>query len=158
MSDYVVSPVWRLNDEKSEREAIEFWDRMKILPPGIDPASRAKELLLVARRGGELVGVATASIDDLPMVKSRFAMFRCSVAPEHRRSGIGQEMLVRAKPLLEQWSLEHPEKQVKGMGAVLEAQVTRANEPVWPLTGLTLVGYAPHGQQIRIAWFAHARV
>jgi len=158
MSDYVISPVWRLHDANIERQAIQFWNTLKILPAGVDAAARAKELLIVAHRGEQLAGVATATIDDLPFVKSRFAMFRCSVAPEHRRSGVGQEMLVRAKPMLEEWSLAHPEMQVKGMGIVLEAEVARATEPVWPLTGLTLAGYSPRGQQIRIAWFAHARV
>jgi hypothetical protein len=158
MSDLEITSAWRLNDNNIERQAIQFWDTLKILPPGIEPEARAKELVAVARLGGELAGVATAAIEDLPFVRSRFAMFRAAVAPQHRRSHIAYEILIYSRQVLERWSREHPDQNVKGMGVVLEAQLLRANEPIWPENGLTLVGFTPLGQQIRLAWFDHARI
>jgi hypothetical protein len=156
--DLEIVSAWRLDNQNIEREAIQFWNSLKILPPGVDPAARAKELVAVAHLNNELAGVATAAIEDVPLVRSRFAMFRCSVAPAHRRSRVGAELMVASKRILEQWSLEHPDEGVKGMGIVLEAQIDRANEPVWPRSGLTLAGFTAQGQQIRLAWFAHARI
>jgi hypothetical protein len=158
MPDLEIVSAWRLNNENIERQAIQFWNSLKILPPGVDAAGRAKELVAVARLNAELAGVATAAIEEVPMVRSRFAMFRCSVAPEHRRSRIAAELIVYSKRVLEEWSLEHPEENVKGMGIILEAQIDRANEPLWARSGLTLAGFTPRGQQIRLAWFAHARI
>jgi hypothetical protein len=159
MSELVISPAWRLGDATIEQQAIDFWQRLKILPRGIDPAARAKELCAVAWRGDELAGVATAAIEDVRIVRARFAMFRCAVVPEHRRSRVGYQLLTYSRPLLERWSFDHPDERVLGMGAVVEAEIGDwAHQPHWPLTGLTLAGYTPQGQQIRLAWFEHARV
>ena len=155
---YTITPVWRLNDENIERQAIQFWNELKILAAGVDPQARAKELCAVAHHDGELAAVATASIEEVPQLRARFAMFRTAVAPQHRRSHLGQDLLIFSRTLLEEWSRAHAGENVKGMGIVLEAQIDRAKEPVWPITGLTLVGYTPDGRQIRVAWFAHARV
>jgi hypothetical protein len=158
MPDLEIVSAWRLNNENIERQAIEFWNSLKILPAGVDAGARAKELVAVAHLNGAVAGVATASIEDLAFVRSRFAMFRCAVAPEHRRSRIAAELTVYSKNLLERWSLEHPDQDVKGMGILLEAQIDRASEPVWQRSGLTLAGFSPRGQQIRLAWFSHARI
>jgi hypothetical protein len=158
MPDLEIASAWRLNNDNVEREAIQFWNRLMILPAGVDAAARAKELVAVAHLNGEVAGVATASIEDLAFVRSRFAMFRCAVAPEHRRSRIAAELTVYSKNLLERWSLEHPDEDVKGMGILLEAQIDRANQPVWQRSGLTVAGFTPRGQQIRLAWFSHARI
>jgi hypothetical protein len=55
---------------------------------------------------------------------------------------------------------EHPEERVLGLGAVIESPdlAERARQPFWPQTRMGLVGYTPEGRQIRVAWFAHARL
>ena len=159
MTDYAISWAWRRNDAMFEKDAIDFWRRTKILPAGISPEARAKELCAVAYEGETLVGVATTSLEDLPLLRARFAMFRCAVSPEHRRSHLANDLTVFTRPLIEQWSLEHPEERVKGMGLVLEADLgDKGRQPLWPTTGLNLVGYSAHNKQLRVAWFAHARV
>ena len=158
MPDLEITSAWRLNNENIERQAIQFWKTLQVLPPGVEPAFRAKQLVAIAQLAGELVAVSTATIEEVKAVRSRFAMFRTLVAPEHRRSRVASEMTVYAKHLLERWSLEHPEEDVKGMAIILEAPLSRANEPVWQRSGLTLVGYTPAGHQVRLAWFEHARI
>ncbi len=159
MSDISIAPAWRLNDETIERAAIEFWTRLNILPPGTAPAARAKELVAIARQSSEVAGVATASIEALPTLRSRLAMVRCAVAPPYRKSRLASELIAGSQPILERWSLDNPSALLQGIGIVLEADLgDKARQPVWPRTGLTLIGYTPQGKQIRVAWFRHARV
>lgn len=159
MSEPVIIPAWQRRDETIERDAIEFWTRLAILPPGTDPATRARELVTIARHGSALTGVATASIEALPALRARFAMLRCAVAPSYRRSRLASELIASSQPVLERWSLENPAALLQGIGIILEADLgDKAREPVWPRSGLTLIGYSPQGKQIRVAWFGHARV
>ena len=159
MAEFTITPAWRRDAETIERQAIQFWKSLSILPPGVDPAARAKELIAIAHHGNEFAGVATATLDELPFLRARFAMFRCAVAPQFRGSRLASELTIYAKPLLEQWSREHAEERVQGMAVVLEANLgDKSKKPVWPASGLTLVGYSAQGLQVRVAWFEHARV
>lgn len=159
MSDYRVLTAWHLQDPRIEQDAIAFWRTLNILPRGTDPAARARELCAVAYLGKELVGVATASLEILPLVRCRFAMYRSAIAPEHRGSGAAFQLITHSRELLEKWSAEHPEEGVMGMAAIFEGyKGDTARLPVWPLTGLVLATYSPQGHQVRVAWFQHARV
>ena len=159
MSTPPITPAWRLNDDAFEREAIAFWATLNLLPPGVDPATRVKELVAIARDGGSIAGVATAVIEELRLLRGRFAMVRCAVAPAYRGSRLASELVASSQPILERWSLDNPAERIQGMGIVLEANLgDKARQPVWPRSGLTLIGYTPQGKQIRVAWFGHARV
>lgn len=159
MTPYTLIPAWGLRDPGLEQAAIGFWRDLAILPPGVDAAARAAELVAVARQGDAVAAVSTAVIQEIPAVRSRFAMFRCAVAPAHRRSRLATDLLLNAKRLIEQWSLAHPEARVRGLGVVLEADVgERARMPLWPEAGMQLAGHTPEGRQLRLAWFAHARL
>jgi hypothetical protein len=159
MDKYDIRPAWRIHDRDLEGAAIEFWKRHGLMPPGVDPQTRAKELCAVAYDGDELVGVATVAIGVLPAVKHKFAAYRCAVAPDHRGEEIAVHLTRYCKKLLEQWASDHPEEGVMGMTTVLEGyKAARTREPVWPATGLTLMGYTSEGHQVRIVWFRHARL
>ena len=62
--------------------------------------------------------------------------------------------------MLERWSLEAPQEKVQGVAAVIQADnfEEMKRRPKWPGSGLNLVGYTEEGQQIRVAWFDHARL
>lgn len=75
--------VWRRADAKVAADVVAFWKRLDVLPAGIAPEERAKELCTVAYRGGELIGVSTMVLDVLPQLKARFGFFRCLVAPDY---------------------------------------------------------------------------
>ena len=159
MTPYTLTPAWGLRDPSLEQAAIGFWRDLAILPQGVDAAARAAELVALARQGDTVAGVSTAAIQEVPTVRSRFAMFRCAVAPAHRRSHLATDLLLNAKTLIEQWSLAHPEARVRGLGIVLEADIgERGRIPLWPQSGMQLAGYTPEGRQLRLAWFAHARI
>ena len=47
-----------------------------------------------------------------------------------------------------------------GMGCLVQGVELSAKkaQPIWPISGLRLVGYSDQGDQIRVVWFKHARV
>lgn len=158
--DYELRPAWRLGDQAIERDAVAFWRKIAILPADVRPEERARELVAVAYRGDSLVGVTTAVPARIEALRGRFAMLRGSVDPAHRRSRLGFDLLLFSRELLERWSQEHPEEKMLGLGAVIESPdlAERARQPFWPQSRMGLVGYTPEGRQIRVGWFAHARL
>ena len=153
-------PAWQLDDPSIGRDAIAFWNRVGILPPGVRPEDRVGELVAVAYRNRAVIGVATAQLTHIKTLHGRFAAYRCAVDPAHRRQGLALALTIYARDLLEQWSLEHPEEKVLGLAAVVENPdlAVRLREPVWPTLRLNLAHFLPDGRQLRVAWFAHARV
>ncbi|MGZ8337543.1 MAG: hypothetical protein ACXWU1_12860, partial [Allosphingosinicella sp.] len=153
-------PAWRLDDPEIEQDAIAFWSRLSLLGAGTDPARRAKELVAAAYQSDRLVGVATAWLERLEQLRGRFAVYRCAVDPDSRRHLVSTALTVFARDVLERWSVAHPGERVLGLAAVIESRslVERQKYPVWENTGLNLVGYDRDGRQVRVAWFAHARV
>jgi hypothetical protein len=151
---------WRLNDPQLESDAIGFWQRLGNLPAGVDPQARARELVGGCYKDGRLVGVATAEIVFLDVVRARFAMLRASVDPELRRSHAAATLTYHARNCLDRWSEANPHERLAGLGAVLEARELSAlqREPLWPETGLALIGFTPEGKQVRISWFDHYRL
>jgi hypothetical protein len=158
--DLEVRPGWRLDDSELEADAIAFWERLGNLPRGVDPAARAKELICGCYRDGRLIGVATAELFHLESVRARFAMLRAAIDPEERRSHAATTMTYYARNFLDKWSAAHPEEKLAGLGAVLEARELSelGREPSWPESGLTVIGFTPQGQQVRVSWFDHYRL
>ncbi|WP_447752238.1 hypothetical protein [Sphingopyxis fribergensis] len=110
----------------------------------------------------ELVAVSTAALRDAPLLGARMAFYRCAVSSSFRRQGLSYRLSGYARGVLEAWSLENPDEKVMGMAAVMQASEyqDRLNEPFWPEHGLNLnfACYTPQGQQLRVAWFGHARI
>jgi hypothetical protein len=159
-SSVEIRPAWRREDPELERDVIAFWRQLEILPPGVAPEARAKELCCLGYVGGEVVAVSTAVIEVLPFLRARFALLRIAVNPAHRRRHLAVEIAKASRNVLEQWSLEAPQEKVQGMAAVIQAATLDELKrlPQWPRSGLNLVGYTQDGQQIRVAWFDHARL
>lgn len=157
---YDLRPAWRLDDPQIEADAIEFWQRLDILPPDVAPEQRAKELTAVAYQDGRIVGVHTAVLARLEQVRARLAMIRSAVDPEHRRSHVSLALSIVTRDLLASWSIEHPEEKLAGLGAVIEGPnlFPRAREPFWPQTRFGVVGYTADGRQIRVSWFEDFRL
>lgn len=156
----IIKPVWRRDDAKAIQDAIALWRRLGALPKGVDAQARARELCAVAYAADELIGVSTISLGPLPALRARFGFFRCLVAPEHRRSGIARTLLIESRAILSAWSQAHPADKIAGMAAIIENrnldEIGRL--PVWPQSGLVLIGYTQDGRQIRVSWFEHARL
>ena len=159
MSNIVYSDVWQQVDAQVQADAIAMWRGLRALPPGTEE-DRTKSLCIVAYVGADLIGVSTIGLRQVDLVRSRFGFFRCLVVPEYRQQSVATELAVRCLKALAAWSEENPQENVKGMGAIIESALLteKSRQPVWPKTGLTVVGYTPKGEQIRLAWFKHARL
>ncbi|MGZ8348566.1 MAG: hypothetical protein ACXWU2_00950 [Allosphingosinicella sp.] len=159
-AEFDYRPAWRRDDPQIAADAIDFWNRLGILPPDVAPEVRARELVGVAYRDRRLVAVTTATLARLEFLRARFAMLRAAVDPQYRRSRAAWGLALYTRELLEQWSYEHPEERVAGLGAIIEAPelVARQKEPFWPTTRLGLVGHTTDGRQIRVSWFENFRL
>jgi GNAT superfamily N-acetyltransferase len=153
-------PAWRLDDRRIEEDAVAFWRRLDILPPDVAPEQRARELVAVAYKNGRIVGVTTAALGRLEIVRARLAMLRGAVDPDHRRGRVGSALLIYTRELIERWSMDHPDERVAGLGAIIESPdlIARQKEPFWPMTRFGIVGYMPDGRQIRVSWFEDFRL
>lgn len=162
MGERQLKVVWKSADTAVGRDVLAFWRENKLLPDNADPEKRLNELSVVAYEDGKIVGVHTASIEYLERVRARIAMGRLAVAPSYRRTKVASELVLAHVATLERWSLDHPEEALMGVGGVVQAaHVGREPRPAaYPMNGMTLVviGYTPHGEQIRLAWFPHARI
>lgn len=152
---------WQRKDPKQAEEAKAFWEAHGLLPPA-QREQRARELVALARSGGEVAGVATAVIQHFPQLRGRFAFFRCAVAPELRNPALTANLAVRTYDIVGGWSLENPGEQVLGIITIVDEREfgDRALQPMWPEhdVHLNLVAYTQEGQQVRVAWFKHARL
>jgi hypothetical protein len=156
-------PAWQLHDARIADDAKAFWRRLRVLPPSVSADQRAMELCAAAYIKNELVGVSTISLEYHPGLRSRLGIFRCLVSPDHTQRRIAKRLTDYSRGLLENWSKQNPQEEVLGMAFTLESQKFELlrKRPVWRGTNNAyywLIGYAPNGNQIRLTWFAHARV
>lgn len=158
--DIELLTAWKRADAAIEADAKALWRRLSVLPEGADADLRADEIVVAAYVGGTLAGVSTAFVRELEFLRHRFAMLRGLVAPEFRKHNIGRMLLGRSREVLEQWSRDHPDEAVMGVAGVIQnpALVAKERPPTSPVGAFTLVGYTQEGEQIRVAWFDHARV
>ena len=130
-----------------------------MLPEGVDPAARAKELIAASYKDGRLAAVATATVASIDFLRANFAIIRGATDAEFRRSHAQLSLSVPSREALWQWAREHPgEKLAGGIVFVDRAEwgdFTRL--PVWPESELAVVGYDQHGRQIRVRWFEDFR-
>ena len=157
---YDLHAAWRRDDARYEADAIAFWERLSLLPKGVDPAVRATELAAVAYKDGELVAVSTLAIGRLEQVGARIAMLRAATDPGHRRAHLANALSIFTRETIEAWAKAHPEERIGGMGAVIESEHLRGREkePVWPTSKMALIGRTPKGQQLRLYWFPDFRL
>jgi hypothetical protein len=161
MADIDYRVAWQVRDPQIEADAIAFWRTHGLLPPKADPKLRAAQLCIVAYLEDVLVAVSTIQVRPLAMMKGeRFAMFRCAATPGLRRGGLATQLAARSRQVTEAWSAGVPERRILGMACVVQGPELAAKQehPIWPLSGMNLAGYNGLGQQVRIAWFAHATV
>jgi hypothetical protein len=154
-----IRPAWRRDDAAIEADAIDFWTRLDLLPPGVSGEARAKELIAAAYKDGRLIAVSTATIEYFDYLRARFAVLRGATDPEHRRSRAQLALAIPSRNILQLWAKAHPEEGLAGGIAFVETAEWGdfARLPVWPESELTLIGYTPDGRQIRAAWFDHFR-
>lgn len=148
---------WRKNDPKLEIEAKQIWEATGILPDRTTPAERAKEIALIGYQDGKLAAVSTLNIRYFDYLRQNFAFARETVLPEFRKQEIGRELVRATFAMIQDYAQNHPEEKIAGMATIFMVPGIGKN-PVGRETKLTLIGYTPENEQIRVAWFNHFEV
>lgn len=73
----------RKNNARYEEDAVALWARLGAIPERDNALARAKELMVVAYRGDELLGLTTAFIEFYPPLRAKFAFNRILIDPSH---------------------------------------------------------------------------
>lgn len=148
---------WRKRDEKLEQDAIALWREQGILPAGVNPEDRAREICCLVYDGSKLAGISTVAIQPYrPLRNMRFGFARVFVSPEFEQQELAIGLATECRRVLEEWSVANPQEKLHGMAAVYQSHKL-GRYPIGK-SGLTLVGFTPEGHQIRIAWFNHLPV
>jgi len=153
--------VWKTDNPQVRFDAQHLWetslgDGLQI-PPG-QLQDRLKSLCVVVYNGSEMAAVSTVGIGYFNNVQAKVAWFRCCVGEKYREQGIATELAAKCKVVMEEWSKNHPADRVLGFGTIVESPhlTSISKRPIWPKTGMILVGHTQNGQQIRFVWFKHA--
>ena len=160
MSELVLRAAWRKGDPAIERDAQLFWRANDAMQEDADIEMRLAGLCAGAYQDERLVGIATAAVRTIASLRCKLAMYRTFVERGLRNRQIASKLGVFSRDLLEAWARDHPEEQVVGMGAVIQSRVLVEKVPfaVYPETKLAFIGYTQEGYQMRVYWFAHARI
>lgn len=153
--EYVVA--WHKDDPKLEAGARTIWSEPGILPDLREIETRVKQLAIVAYSDGQLAALTTLNVRPFQHLRQKFAFIRGFVTPAFRMNAVGRDIMVETHTMIENWALNNPDEKLAGMAAIF--QVPGVGErPVTRSTGMTLVGYTPENEQVRVAWFKHFRV
>ncbi|MDO8290103.1 MAG: hypothetical protein Q7T44_12870 [Parvibaculum sp.] len=147
---------WKRGDAALEGDAMAMWREMGVMPAGVRPEERLKELVVLAYKGARLVGITSAEVRPYAPLRQRFAFMRMLMRPEAQAAGLAVPLTVHLRETLRQWSFDHPQELLAGYGAVVTDKHYMA-QPILP-AGLTLVGYTPDGHQVRVFWWDHFRI
>lgn len=156
MTEFTYVTGWQKNDPGIEQDVFAAWKANNILPAGIDPKKRVKEVCVVAYHGDDIAGISTVEIGYYQPLRQVLAQFRAFTLPAYGRQEIARHLALHCRDTLCQWSLDHPEEKLAGMMAIYQAS-GMGHTPVG-FSGLTLIGYTERNQQIRVVWFDHARI
>jgi hypothetical protein len=165
---FALESPWRHVDDDLADEIVAFWRRHRALPRNVDPHQRARQACALARIDGVLAGLSTAYAELYPPLARRFYFYRMFVDPalrstrlvayEHagRHAFAAVHLVEESYRVLAAWSRAHPDEDVAGMAAVYESAAIGSRGI--DHGNLVLIGYDAKGQQMRVAWFPHARV
>lgn len=151
---------WQVESRDNDDAVLQFWEREGALANDIKAQERLKEVVLDARDSdGRLAGVCTAVPMTLPRLAQPMYYYRCFIGKQWRNSRLVFRLLLRAFDLLEDYARANG---FACIGVVLELENTRFGEtlraPVWPSTGFIYVGKSGRGLDLRLRYFAGARL
>ena len=147
--------VWRKDDKQAEADVIALWQRSGVLPKGVDPRQRAKEICVLAYENGALVAVTTVTLDMLQVVRTKMAFFRALVDSEYRSQKVLVPLTYAMHQAMERYAIAHPDLKIGGTAAVVSAPNT-IYKPVGSAE-MILVGYTTRNEPVLLRWFDHYR-
>lgn len=152
-----VRVAWRRDDLAIRADAIAFWERLGVLPPGVSPEQRAGELAAAVYKNGALVAVATAVPQRIDFLRANFLQLRSMADPACSREEVQVAFADPVRKALEEWAAANPDQGLAGVVTFVDPKAVGelAHMPIWPVWPLSLVGYLHDGRQVRVCWFDH---
>ena len=148
--------------EKSQyhSEVIAFWKDLKVLPKNVDANDRAKELVMMVKEQGQVIGVTTSyRIQIHPLNHKYFFSFRILIHPKYRIPGLSSKLTVMTRDFLETLFVE---KKTDCIGLIVFAEkkefLKSRTEAVWRASKLTFIGNTADNKQIRVYYFKGATI
>ncbi len=146
--------------EKPEysREVIDLWNRLKALPPGINPHERAKQVVYLAYVDNLLIGITTAQrINYQRLLNAPLFSFRILIHPKFRIPGLLDKMSVETIKFLENLYQTHKTDCIGVLTLVENKRMrTHRREAVFPSTKFAFIGQTKEGFDVRIRYFQGA--
>lgn len=159
--DLEISNVWMNVSPGLANEIVSFWMVNRMLPEGIDAHARSKQVVLVIRNKGKIVGLTSAEIVRYRQLNNNlFYFFRMIVLPEIQLPGIGSKMVVETRDFLESQAEKQMTNKCIGMITIVENPqlVATRNQAVWPSSKMVYIGNDKHGHHIRVYYFKGAKI
>lgn len=156
-----IRPAWQLHDAGIERDSELFWRSQRLLPLTADISERHRELCVAGYDEHSLVGLTTARIRYIGFLGVKLAMVRVAVSQDRWQQHVGATLTEATRDLLQEWSLNHPQEEVLGIGSVTQVKnfPPGARLPAFrPGSRMGFVGWTANGEQFRVAWFEHATI
>jgi hypothetical protein len=136
----------------------EFWQRHGVVSSEAAP-SRLPLVRCVLLDGDDVVGTcSTTEVVDERFDSRRFFLYQRFIAPAHR-SAAEQPLVLAAYEHHDAAFVTTKQGPIGLLWRVDDADVVRAHsETIWPVSGMTYVGYDDDGRQLRVRYFTDARI
>lgn len=148
--------------EIGEAEVLAFWAREEAMP---EPVARERvgEVVFVAIRDGELVGVSTMYLRHSAQLRCEMWHFRTFVGREDRRSSLALFLLRTTRQHLEREYAAGRDTRAPGLMIEVENPDVRRGRsqavmehPASPGVRYPFIGETERGAHIRVCWFSGA--
>lgn len=158
--EYLIDNVWEEKTENLQNEIIEFWVTHGALSRE-QANERVKQVFCVGRdKTGKIAGVGTVYPQFNQQLENSFYYYRTFVAPDHRQTLFGTDLLMYARNYLNNLFVKGDNTRFIGMIVEVENEYLKKyrNDGVWPKSGFVYIGKNNRGDHVRVFYFDEARI
>lgn len=144
-----------------EADLVTFWVAHGALPNREAAAQRVGEVLFVVQDAEfRLAGVSTVYEQHHPELGFPMLHFRCFVAPDHRRHGLAEALLIACTRHLNEAFVASGGVGPRGLYLEVESPVIQHGRPeaVWGPYPFVFVGRNARGHHLRLCYFDGAKI
>jgi hypothetical protein len=152
--------IWKKNSLSEAEQLILFWQRLNTLPSEEVTMQPANNIVFVAKKENEVIGVATVRNMRVKLLNNNyFYEFRTFILPECRTPDLDAHLAIRTKEYFEK-NPQVSDFPCIGLIAIVEDEEIRQkrNCAVWPDFDMVFAGYTIKGDHIRVSYFKNARI
>ena len=154
-----IESVWGVVTPALRDELVAFWLAHGAFADAAQARVRAQQAVLVARDAdGAVCAVGTAVVRVLPRLRQPMYYYRQFFAPSVRGQGWSYGFISAARRILETANAARPTPEALGLLLEIESPLLARRMACAQEYEFTFIGYSPRGLQLRVAYFAGARL